>query len=281
MAVKIIDGGAKRSAGFFDSAEFARSALESPRAIASVLDHTLLAPDATEADVVRLCEQAVAFGFACAIVAPCWIPVAYSVLAGSGIPVGTAIGFPLGTSLTRSKREEAADCLKLGARELDAVMNAGWVKSGMNSTVEREIRGIVEVAHDAGAVVKIVLESSLFTVEQKLRAAELAIVSGADFLESGSGFSGGETAASDVALLRGVAGNRCGVKAMGGIRTLASARAMLEAGASRVGSSESVSILRAWRSSDGALGVLPANLSPGAIENSANGASGNGSGHQH
>lgn len=246
MAVKIFDAGPRRDAGTFDSAEFAHSALESPRALASVMDHTLLAPDAVDADIVRLCEEAVAFGFACAVVAPCWISLAHSVLAGSGVPAGTTIGFPLGTSLARSKREEAVESVKLGARELDTVMNAGLVKSGMNSAVEREIRGVVEVAHEAGAKVKVILESSLFSVEQKLRAAELAIQAGADFLKTSTGFQGSPTTPSDVALLRGVAGSRCGVKAAGGIRTLAAARAMLEAGASRLGSSRSVDILRAW-----------------------------------
>lgn len=274
MAVKIFDAGPRRDAGTFDSAEFARSALESPRALASVMDHTLLTPDAIDADIVRLCEEAVAFGFACAVVAPCWIPLAYSVLSGSGVPVGTTIGFPLGTSLARSKREEAVESVKLGARELDTVMNAGLVKSGMNSAVEREIRGVVEVAHEAGAKVKVILESSLFSVEQKLRAAELAIQAGADFLKTTTGFLGGPTTPNDVALLRGVAGSRCGVKAAGGIRTLAAARAMLEAGASRLGSSRSVDILRAWSDPEDESGKDPVGVAGDTPENSANSTTG-------
>lgn len=270
MAVKIIDPGAKRSAGTFDSAEFARSALESPRALASVIDHTLLAPDATQEAIVRLCEEAVAFGFACAMVAPCWIPLAHSVLAGSGVPVGTTVGFPLGTNLARSKREEALGSVKLGARELDMVMNAGWVKSGMNEAVEQEIRGVVETAHDAGSRVKVILESSLLNVEQKIRAAELAIQAGADLLKTSSGFLGTGTTASDVALLRGVAGARCGVKAAGGIRTLASARALLEAGASRLGSSESVNILRSWTSPADTTSDAHSGL-PGAVSSNGSG----------
>jgi deoxyribose-phosphate aldolase len=127
------------------------------------------------------------------------------------------------------------------------VMNLGLLKSGMNALVEQDIRGVVQVAHDAGALVKVILETSLLSVEEKLRASELALGAGADFLKTSTGFSTGGATPADVAILRGVAGSRCGVKASGGIRTLADARAMLEAGATRIGASASVAILREYQ----------------------------------
>jgi deoxyribose-phosphate aldolase len=209
-----------------------------------VFDHTLLSPDATRDQIVSLCEEAAAFRFACAMVNPTWVAVAHSALAGSGVPVGVTVGFPLGASLSTSKRQEALALVKLGAHELDMVLNVGLLKSGMNLAVEQDIHGVVEIAHDAGALVKVILETCLLSVEEKLRASELAIAAGADFLKTSTGFSRGGATVADVALLRGVAGSRCRVKASGGIRTLADARAMLEAGAERLGASSSVTIVR-------------------------------------
>jgi deoxyribose-phosphate aldolase len=157
------------------------------------------------------------------------------------------VGFPLGASLATSKREEALALIKLGARELDMVTNLGLLKSGMSALVAQDIRGVVEVAHDAGAMVKVILETCLLSVEEKLRASELAVIAGADYLKTSTGFSTGGATAADVAILRGVAGSRCGVKASGGIRTLSDARAMLEAGATRIGASASVAILREYQ----------------------------------
>src|SRR6201996_7219686 len=234
----------------FDVAGFAAAALASAPALASVFDHTLLKPEATREQVVKLCEDAVSFRFACAMVNPVWVSLAHSVLAGSSVPIGVVVGFPLGANLAAPKREESLALIKLGARELDMVMNIGMLKSGMNALVEQDIRGVVEVAHDAGALVKVILETSLLSVEEKLRASELALLAGTDFLKTSTGFSTGGATPADVAILRGVAGNRCGVKASGGIRTLSDARAMLEAGATRIGASASVAILRQYQ--DGA-----------------------------
>jgi deoxyribose-phosphate aldolase len=244
MAVRVIQPEVDWNAGFFDSAEFARMAFANSRALALVFDHSLLKPEATRAQIITLCEEAATFRFACAMVNPCWASLAYSVLAGSGVPVGVALGFPFGAGLSAGKREEALSLVKLGARELDMTVNIGMLKSGENALVEREIRGVVEIAHEAGAAVKVILETCLLNVEEKLRGAELAIAAGTDFLKTSTGFSTGGATAADVALLRGVAGSRCGVKAAGGIRTLADARAMLDAGANRLGSSASVAILR-------------------------------------
>lgn len=247
MTTKWIQPEIENATGFFDVAGFAASVLASESALASVFDHTLLKPEATRDQVVKLCEEAASFRFACAMVNPVWVSLAHSVMAGSGIPVGVVVGFPLGANLATSKREEALTLIKLGARELDMVMNLGLLKSGMNALVEQDIRGVVEVAHEAGAVVKVILETCLLTVEEKLRASELALAAGTDFLKTSTGFSTGGATVADVAVLRGVAGNRCGVKASGGIRTLNDARAMLEAGATRIGASASVAILREYQ----------------------------------
>lgn len=222
-----------------------RKALSSRGSLAAVLDHTLLKPDVTRDAIVALCHQAGEHRFACAMVNPAWVPLASSVLEGSGVPVGTVIGFPLGANLSISKRDEAREMVKLGARDLDMVLNIGMLKSGMNAQVEADIHCVVEVARDAGARVKVILETCLLSLEEKLRASELAIAAGTDFLKTSTGFSAIGATPDDVALLRGVAGSRCGVKASGGIRTLADARMMLEAGASRIGSSASVRILEA------------------------------------
>lgn len=234
----------ERDNGSFDAAASSRQALSSSHSLAAVFDHTLLKPQATREQVIKLCEETAEHRFACAMVNPAWVSTAYAVLAGSGIPIGTVLGFPLGASLSTSKREEAVELVKLGAHDLDMVLNIGMLKSGMNDRVEQDIRGVVEVAHEAGAIVKVILETCLLNVEEKLRASELAIVAGTDLLKTSTGFSTGGATPEDVALLRGVAGSRCGVKASGGIRSLVDTRAMLEAGANRIGASASVSILR-------------------------------------
>lgn len=234
----------ERDNGSFDAAAFSQGSLSSSRSLAAVFDHTLLKAQATLEQVVRLCEEAAEYRFACAMVNPAWVSTAHAALAGSDVPVGTVLGFPLGASLSVSKREEAVELVKLGAHDLDMVLNIGMLKSGMNERIQQDIRGVVEVAHEAGAIVKVILETCLLNVEEKLRASELAIAAGADFLKTSTGFSTGGATPEDVALLRGVAGSRCGVKASGGIRSLADARAMLEAGANRIGASASVTILR-------------------------------------
>jgi deoxyribose-phosphate aldolase len=230
--------------GFFDAAAFAANALSDWRKLAAVIDHTLLKPEATRTQVENLCDEAIRYKFACAMINPVWVPAAASLLAGTGVPIGVVIGFPLGASLGSTLRHEAEALVKLGAKELDMVLSIGQLKSGEHAAVERTIRGAAQVAHHHGALLKVILETCLLTVEEKLRASEIAIQAGADFLKTSTGFSTGGATAADVALLRGVAGARCGVKASGGIRTLADARAMLEAGASRIGASASVAMVR-------------------------------------
>jgi deoxyribose-phosphate aldolase len=230
----------------FDVAGFAANALRDWQSLAAILDHTLLKPDATSSDVLRLCQEAIHYRFACVSVNPCWIALAHSALSGSGITVGSVVGFPFGASLTHNKREEGESALRLGAREIDMVIHIGALKSGDNATVQSDVRTMVELTHDAGGKLKAILETSLLTLEEKLRASEICVAAGVDFLKTSTGFSTGGATVEDVSLLRGVAGGRCGVKAAGGIRTLDAVRDMLEAGASRIGTSSGVAVVESY-----------------------------------
>jgi deoxyribose-phosphate aldolase len=230
--------------GSFDSAAFTRQTLSSWQSLASVIDHTLLKPEATREQIESLCDQAIRYRFACAMINPIWVPTAVSMLNGTGVPVGVVIGFPLGASLVSTLRQEAAALTRLGARELDMVIPIGLLKSGNHHAVEHAVHAAASVAHHHGAILKVILETALLTVEEKIRGAEIAIQAGADFIKTSTGFSTAGATPADVALLRGIAGGRCGVKAAGGIRTLADAQAMLEAGANRIGASSSVAIVR-------------------------------------
>jgi deoxyribose-phosphate aldolase len=230
--------------GTFDSAAFTAKTLANWQSLAAVIDHTLLNPDATRQQVESLCEEAVRYRFACVLVNPVWTSTAVSALNGTGIPTGVVIGFPLGASLVSTLRQEAAALTRLGARELDMVLPVGQLKSRNYQAVHHTIHATANVAHHHGALLKVILETCLLTVEEKLRASEIVIQAGADFIKTSTGFSTGGATPADVALLRGVAGARCGIKASGGIRTLAAVRALLDAGANRIGSSASVAIVR-------------------------------------
>lgn len=232
--------------GPWDSARFTAETLSSTARLASVLDHTLLKPEATRAQVIHLCHEAAEHRFACAMVNPFWVATAVDVLSGTGVPVGVVVGFPLGASLPNSKRDETVRVLKLGAHDIDMVLNVGLLKSGTPADFEAirgEVRSVVQVAHQAGAIVKVILETCLLTFEEKLRGADLALSAEADFVKTSTGFSTGGATIDDILLLREQAGSHAGVKASGGIRSLADATAMLEAGASRIGASASVRIL--------------------------------------
>ena len=245
MTTPTLEHAGKITPGHYDAPAFAAQALASRDSLAAVIDHTLLKPEASRPQVLKLCAEAAEYGFACAMVNPVWVSTAHAALAGTGVPVGVVIGFPLGAILTTTKREEAEAMIKAGARELDMVLNVGLLKSGENALVEADIRGVVEIAHDAGAIVKVILETCLLSLEEKLLASHIACAAGTDFLKTSTGFSASGATAGDVALLRGVVGSGCGVKASGGIRTLADARTMLEAGANRIGASASVAIVQA------------------------------------
>ncbi len=227
------------------AASFTAATLGSKRALAAVLDHTLLKPEATRLQVIQLCAEAAEYRFACAMVNSCWVPLAVDALRGTGVPVGVVIGFPLGASLTASKHAEAEQVLRLGAHDVDMVLNIGFFKSGLDEAVREEIRAVADAVHGTGGgILKVILETALLTREEKLGASEIAVLAGADFIKTSTGFSTGGATVDDIALMRSVAGERCGVKASGGIRSLADAKAMLSAGATRIGASAGVRILQ-------------------------------------
>ena len=230
--------------GTFDSAGFAASTLASWQSLAAVIDHTLVKPGATRHHVENLCAEAARYSFACIVVNPVWASAAVSALAGTGVAVGAVIGSPLGGSLVSTLRQEATALIRLGASELDMVLPIGLLKSGNHAAVKRTVQSVVHVVHHYGALLKVTLETSLLTMEEKLRAAEISIQAGADFIKTSTGSATGGATPADVALLRGIAGARCGIKASGGIRNLTQLRALLEAGANRIGCSASVAILR-------------------------------------
>ncbi|MFP5207949.1 MAG: deoxyribose-phosphate aldolase [Acidobacteriota bacterium] len=230
--------------GTFDSAAFTSQALTNWQSLATIIDHTLLKPEATCEQIENLCDETIRYRFACAMVNPIWVPAAVSVLSGTGIPVGAVIGFPLGASLVSTLRQEAAAVIRLGACELDMVLPIGQLRSGNYDAVHHAIHAVAEIAHHDGVLLKVILETALLRVDQILRGAEISIQAGADFIKTSTGFAPGGATPADVALLRGVAGGRCGVKAAGGIRTVATVRALLEAGANRIGTSASVAIVR-------------------------------------
>ena len=211
--------------------------------VAHVIDSTLLRTDTSRAQVVHLCEEAAHFGFACVFVHPAYVSLAVSLLHDTPVKVGTPVGFPLGAALTTVKRFEAREALRLGADELDVVMNVGALKSGNRGVVQADLAGVVDIAHEAGALVKVILETSLLTLEEKIVACELSVAAHADYVKTSTGYANGGATVDDVALMRGVVGARAGVKAAGGIRTAADAARMLAAGADRIGTSTAAVIM--------------------------------------
>jgi deoxyribose-phosphate aldolase len=228
-----------------DYSAFAEQILSNWHHTASLLDHTLLRPDAVREAVHHLCDEAAMYRFACAVVSPSWVAEAHSILHGTGVKVCSVVGFPSGAATTSTKRFEAEELVRLGAEELDMVMNIGALRSGDRARVQQDIRAVAEVTHGAGAKLKVILENGLLTLDEKILACELAIGGGADYLKTSTGFASGGATVSDVGLMRGIAGDRCGVKASGGIRTPEDVREMLAAGANRIGSSNCVAIVRA------------------------------------
>ena len=198
--------------GTFDSAGFTKQTLSSWQSLAQVIDHTLLKPEATRDQVESLCDEAIRYRFACAMVNPAWVPTAVEILSGTGVPVGVVIGFPFGASLVSTLRQEAAALARLGAKELDMVIPIGQLKSGNHHAVHHTIQAAVTVAHHNGALLKVILETALLTVEEKLRGAELAIQAGAGTSSRPPQDSLAEAPPQpiSVAFMRGVAGGRCG-----------------------------------------------------------------------
>jgi deoxyribose-phosphate aldolase len=214
-----------------------------PEFLASLIDHTLLKPEATRADIVRVCLQARDFRFHSVCVNPFWVPVAVAELAGSGVKVCTTIGFPLGAHATAAKIAEADLALVQGANELDMVQNIGALRSGDLQLVRKEIAEIATLAHARNALLKVILETCLLSDEEKRTACLLAKEAGADFVKTSTGFSTGGARREDIQLMRQIVGDSLGVKASGGIRTLQALKDMVAAGANRIGTSSGPAIL--------------------------------------
>jgi deoxyribose-phosphate aldolase len=224
--------------------------------IARLIDHTLLKPEATRADIRELCEEALQYKFASVCVNPWNVALAAQLLQGSTVKVCTVVGFPLGATLPEVKVFETRKVLELGAQEIDMVINIGALKSGQLDVVERDIRGVVEIAHEGGAICKVILETVLLTKDEKIQASLAAKSARADFVKTSTGFSSGGATPEDVRLIRETIGPGHGIKAAGGIRTLEDLQKMVDAGATRIGASAGVKIVDQARS--GKSSVAPA-----------------------
>ncbi len=209
---------------------------------ASFIDHTLLKPDASAADIERLCAEAAQFHFASVCVNPTWVRASACHLRGSGVPVCTVIGFPLGATLADVKAYETRRAIFDGATEVDMVINVGALKSGDDCAVEHDIRQVAEAAHEYNVLCKVIIETALLTDDEKVRACRAAQRAGADFVKTSTGFAKGGATVADVALMRSTVGAEMGVKASGGVKGIEDARAMLQAGATRIGASVGVKI---------------------------------------
>ena len=211
--------------------------------MASTIDHTLLKPEATSADIDELCGEALQHKFASVCVNGVFVRRAAEILRGSGVLVCAVIGFPLGAMASEVKVYEARRAVEEGACEIDMVIHVGALKAGHDDLVERDIAGVAQVCHQLGARLKVIIEACLLSDEEKTRACRLAKAAGADFVKTSTGFSKGGATVDDVALMRAAVGPRLGVKAAGGVRDEATVQAMIDAGATRVGASASVAIV--------------------------------------
>jgi len=214
-----------------------------PLDLAKTIDHTLLAPDATAEQVDALCEEASRYGFASVCINPTWVRRCASLVRDSGVSVCAVIGFPLGANTSQIKAMEARQAIRDGAREVDMVINVGALKSGDHDLVRSDIEKVVDSAHEAGAIVKVILETALLTDEEKVIASAIAKRAKADFVKTSTGFGGGGATVFDVALMRETVGPEMGVKASGGVRTAEDAQDMIAAGATRIGASAGVQIV--------------------------------------
>jgi deoxyribose-phosphate aldolase len=210
--------------------------------IAALIDHTLLKPEATYDQIAQLCEEAREYGFTAVCVNPTNVKLAAELLKGSPVAVCTVIGFPLGATLPEVKAYEAQQTIHHGATEIDMVINIGALKSEDYELVEQDIAAVARTCHDNGAICKVIIEAALLTEEEKITACQLAKKAGSDYVKTSTGFGPGGATVEDVTLMRRVIGPSMGIKAAGGIRTLETAKKMIEAGATRIGTSSSVKI---------------------------------------
>jgi deoxyribose-phosphate aldolase len=215
----------------------------SAQEIATLIDHTLLKPDATETDITAVCRQALEFQFASVCVNPVWVPLVHSHLAHSRVKTCSVVGFPLGANRTSLKVEETRLAAAEGASEIDMVINVGALRSSHSALVGDEIQQIAERAHTSGAILKVILETCLLTDDQKILACTLARDAGADFVKTSTGFSTGGATEADIKLMRATVGPAMGVKASGGVRTLDALQRMVHAGATRIGTSSGAQII--------------------------------------
>ncbi len=213
---------------------------------AQMIDHTLLKADATKDQIKKLCEEAKEYGFASVCVNPTWVKYCSEQLANTNVKVCTVIGFPLGATTSAVKAFETKNAIENGAQEVDMVINIGALKNGDDQTVLEDIEAVVEAS--SGHLVKVIIETCLLTTEEKIKACELAKKASAQFVKTSTGFSTGGATPEDIQLMRKTVGTDMGVKASGGIRSLADLEIMIESGASRIGASSGVQIMNGLQS---------------------------------
>src|SRR5262247_3675518 len=215
--------------------------------VAAMIDHTLLKPDASSREIEALCREAAEYHFASVCVNPTWVALCARLLAGRGVVVCSVVGFPLGATTADTKHYETRRAIFDGAREIDMVINVGALKSGDVRLVERDIEAVTTPCREAGVVSKVIIEAAFLTDDEKITACTLAKAAAADFVKTSTGFGPGGATAADVALMRRVVGEDMGVKAAGGVRDLEGLKAMVAAGATRVGASAGVKIVQQSR----------------------------------
>lgn len=232
----VVETGAGRISYSGDGAEV-------PRDLARFIDHTILKPDATAAEIDRLCDEAREYGFAAVCVNPTWVRRCAQRLRGSGVRVASVVGFPFGASTTEVKALETRRAIRDGAREIDMVINVGALKSGDEGLVRRDVEKVADACREVGALCKVIIEAALLTDEEKVVASHLAKLAKADYVKTSTGFGPGGATVHDVLLMRETVGPKLGVKAAGGIRSAEDARELIAAGATRIGASASIQIV--------------------------------------
>ncbi|HYJ95031.1 MAG TPA: deoxyribose-phosphate aldolase [Vicinamibacterales bacterium] len=215
--------------------------------VAGMIDHTLLKPDATRREIETLCREAKEFGFASVCVNPTWVATCARLVRGSSVAVCSVVGFPLGATTADTKQYETRRAIFDGAREIDMVINVGALKSGDLHLVESDIRAVTSACRETNVLSKVIIETALLSDEEKVTACTLAKAAAADFVKTSTGFGPGGATAEDVALMRRIVGEDMGIKASGGVRTLEGVRAMVAAGATRIGASAGVRIVQQSR----------------------------------
>jgi deoxyribose-phosphate aldolase len=211
--------------------------------VAKMIDHTLLKADATKAEIEKLCAEAKEYNFASVCVNPTWVKESSTLLTGTEVKVCTVIGFPLGATTTGTKVFETTNAIENGATEVDMVINVGALKDKQDDLVERDVRAVVEAAKGK-ALVKVIIETALLTEEEKVRACKLSVSAGTDFVKTSTGFSSGGATLEDIKLMRDTVGPEIGVKASGGVRDAKTAHDLIEAGATRIGASSGIAIVK-------------------------------------